>query len=144
MKIVIQRVKNASVDVDGSTVGKIDKGLLVFLGIHKDDDESKIDFLLNKLLGLRLFPKTGGFDVSVSEMEYEILLVSQFTLYADCKKGRRPDFTQAMVPTKAKELYDLFLSKLNQRFHRVQSGIFGANMDISLINDGPVTILLEN
>ena len=144
MKIVLQRVKNASINVDDKEISKINKGLLIFLGVGKGDSESEIDWLVNKIVNLRIFEdEQGKMNKSLLDVDGEILLVSQFTLYADCNKGRRPNFTQSENPEKAKELYLLFRKKLAQNNVIVKCGIFGADMKVSLLNDGPVTIILE-
>ena len=144
MRCLIQRVKEASVVVDGRVISSINKGLLVFLGISKEDTQKEIDFLVNKLVYLRLFPDdTGKMNLDIKEVSGEILVVSQFTLYGDCKKGRRPSFDQAASPEVARHLYHSFLSSLRDLFSGVKSGEFQAMMDVSLVNDGPVTVSLE-
>lgn len=145
MKLLIQRVKSASVTVEGEVVGAIHKGLLVFLGISKTDNEENCDFHIKKLLSLRLFPdEKGKMNLSVQDIEGEILLVSQFTLYGNCQKGRRPSFDRAASPERAKLIYDAFLIKLKSMHSFVESGQFQASMDVSLVNDGPVTFILES
>ncbi|MCK9329181.1 MAG: D-aminoacyl-tRNA deacylase [Candidatus Cloacimonetes bacterium] len=144
MKLLIQRVINAEVKVDNKTISEINQGLLVFLGIHNDDIETNIDFLIKKLTNLRIYEdEKGKMNLSIQDIKGSILLISQFTLHANCKRGNRPDFTQAANPEKAKQLYDLFIQKLKHTNIKVKSGIFGADMKVSLINDGPVTIILE-
>ncbi|HJM68357.1 MAG TPA: D-aminoacyl-tRNA deacylase [Candidatus Babeliales bacterium] len=143
MKLLIQRVNRASVTIDGSIVGQIGKGLLVFIGIKQGDMHSDCDYLINKLLNLRIFP--GGIrsmERNVVDCEYEILVVSQFTLYADCKKGNRPSFIKAMPPSEAETVYDEFVDRLKSRYGAVQTGRFGGDMQVELINDGPITIEL--
>ena len=143
MKILIQRVKTASVKVDNKIVGNIDKGILLFIGIHKDDTREQVDFLVDKTINLRIFPDEHGvMNRSVKDISGEILAISQFTLYGDCKKGRRPSYSKAANSTIGEPLYDYFVEKLKNNIP-TKSGIFGANMDISLINDGPVTLILE-
>jgi D-aminoacyl-tRNA deacylase len=145
MKVVIQRVKAASVNVDDRCVGKIGKGLLLLVGIGKDDTRQKIDKFVDKIIKLRIFEdQQGKTNLSLSDVEGEILAVSQFTLYADCKKGNRPNFLQAASPDLAEELYDYFLSVCRDRLGKVEAGEFGANMQVELVNDGPFTVILED
>ena len=135
---------NASVEVEGKIVGKIGTGLLIFLGIGANDDGSEIPFLTKKVSELRIFSdKNGKMNLSLNDIKGEILLISQFTLYANTKRGRRPDFIDAAKPEKARELYHQFGIELENLGIHISKGIFGANMKISLINDGPVTIILE-
>jgi D-tyrosyl-tRNA(Tyr) deacylase len=144
MKALIQRVKRASVSVDGNTVGSIGKGYVVFLGIGKSDTEKHIPPLVNKILDLRLFPqgeKEGVF--SIREKNGEILIVSQFTLYGDVKKGRRPSFDEAMPGREANFLYQAFVAAMKESGLRVETGIFGAMMDVELVNWGPYTIWID-
>ncbi len=144
MKAVIQRVNYASVTVKGHKVAQIDRGLLVFLGIKKGDTAKERDYVIKKLLNLRIFPdKDQSFDKTVLNEGFDILLVSQFTLYADCSKGNRPSFYNAMPPQEAKKAYEAFADELKRLYPQLQEGIFGAQMQIELINDGPVTILIE-
>jgi len=125
-------------------VSKINKGLLVLVGIHKEDTQDDIDFIIKKLLNLRLFDFDNKFcEKSVKDLSLEILCVSQFTLYASCKKGNRPSFDKAMSPKEAKVFYSNFLNKLKQQHSKVKDGEFGAYMQVSLVNDGPVTIVLD-
>jgi len=146
MKVVIQRVSSASVTVDGKTVSTIGPGLLVLLGIAAQDaDQPDNDYLINKILKLRVFPDgQQQFHKSVVDVGGEILLVSQFTLYGDCTKGNRPSFCKAMPPQEAKLRYNAFAKDLKKAYPRVQEGIFGANMQVSLVNVGPVTIIVGN
>lgn len=145
MKFVIQRVLSAQVDVDGTTVGKIDKGYLVFVGISQTDEKNIADKMLKKLIGLRIFEDSEGkTNLDLKSVSGSILMVSQFTLYADCKKGNRPSFIQAGAPDKAKELYEYILTECKKEIAVVEQGIFGADMKISLINDGPFTIVLDS
>ena len=144
MKIVIQRVQKASVVVDGKTVGEIGQGLLVLLGIHQADQSGQIIPLVEKLINLRIFKdEQDKMNLSLLDIEGELLIVSQFTLYANCNSGRRPSFTDSAPPEMAKTLYEQFVKEAKNRAHNVQTGIFGAYMEVNLINDGPVTILLE-
>jgi len=145
MKVLIQRVKQASVDVNNECVGKIDKGLLVFLGVKEEDTEDNVDYLVNKIINLRIFSDDNDkMNLSLLDTNGQVLVVSQFTLYADCSRGRRPSYTNAATPKLAKKLYKSFIEKLKREDIKVQSGIFGAYMDVNLINDGPVTIMIEN
>jgi D-tyrosyl-tRNA(Tyr) deacylase len=145
MRAVIQRVKSAEVYVDGQLSGKIGNGLLVFVGVGKGDGEDDISYLTSKLPDLRIFEDPSGkFNLSLQEIKGEILVVSQFTLYGDCRKGRRPSFTEAEEPTIAKNLYDRLIFKLRERGIPVQTGEFQAKMEVDLVNDGPVTLLLDS
>lgn len=144
MKIVLQRVNQASVSVDGTVVGAIKKGVLILLGIHKDDTRNQADFLASKCAELRVFSdENGKMNLSLKDIKGEALVVSQFTLYGDCRKGRRPSYTEAAEPLKGNELYEYFVLKMKEHVSVVQTGIFGAMMQVSLINDGPVTLILE-
>jgi D-tyrosyl-tRNA(Tyr) deacylase len=145
MKAVIQRVKSAQVYVDGRLSGKIGNGLLVFVGVGKGDDENDVAYLVSKLPDLRIFEDTSGkFNLSLKELNGEMLIVSQFTLYGDCKKGRRPSFTEAEEPTAAKNLYERLINRLREQGIPVQTGEFQAKMEVHLVNDGPVTLLLDS
>jgi D-tyrosyl-tRNA(Tyr) deacylase len=145
MKAVIQRVKSAEVCVDGRMTGKIGKGLLVLLGVGKGDGERDLSFLTSKIPDLRIFEDDSGkLNLSLKEMNGEMLVVSQFTLYGDCRKGRRPSFTEAEEPAAAKHLYEQFILKLREQGIPVQTGEFQADMEVHLINDGPVTLLLDS
>ncbi len=145
MRVVIQRVKSSQVTIDGEVVGKIDRGLNLLVGISNTDTEAELDWMARKCLELRLFPNDEGgrFDQSVQEMGGELLVISQFTLYGDCRKGRRPSFDRAAAPTAAEEMYEKFVTKLRTSGLKVETGRFGAMMQVSIENDGPVTILLE-
>lgn len=145
MKCVIQRVLSASVSVGGKTVGSIDKGFLLLLGVAEGDTDADADKLANKIAAMRVFEDAEGkMNLSVKDVGGEILAVSQFTLCADCKKGNRPSFIGAMKPDGANRLYELFMALLKENgVKRVEHGIFGADMQVSLINDGPVTIILD-
>ena len=145
MRAVVQRVREASVTVDGDVIGAIRVGLLVLLGIHQDDGDSDLEYLADKVLGLRIFPDGAGrMNRSVLEAGGEILVISQFTLYGDCRKGRRPSFVAAARPEVAKALYDRWLERLRQAGVGTQEGVFGAQMAVHLVNDGPVTVLLDS
>lgn len=143
MKIVLQRVTKASVTVDEKTVGSIDRGLLILLGIADGDTKEDIEKAVQKISKLRIFAdKDGKTNLSVSDIDGEILVVSQFTLYADCRKGNRPSFIGAGKPDFANEMYEYFLKYAKSYFKKVEHGIFGADMKVSLVNDGPFTIIL--
>ena len=145
MKIVVQRVKNAKVEVEGKVVSKIDKGFLVLLGVTHNDTEEQADYVAKKLCGLRVFTdENDKMNLSLKDVGGELLIVSQFTLYADCSQGNRPSFINAAKPDKAEELYEYFCNQCSQKYNiKVEKGIFGADMKVSLLNDGPVTIIIE-
>jgi D-tyrosyl-tRNA(Tyr) deacylase len=144
MKIVIQRVSNAKVEVEGTTVGSIGLGVLVLVGITHNDTIEQVTWLANKLVNLRIFEDTQGkMNLSLLECNGEALIISQFTLYADATGGRRPSFTRAAQPELAKQLYEKFIEAVQKEGVKVQTGIFGADMKVSLLNDGPVTLILE-
>ena len=144
MKLLIQRVNHAQVAVDDEICGKIGRGLLVFIGVGHDDTRAIADKYLKKLLGLRIFEDANGkTNLSLADINGELLMVSQFTLYADCKHGNRPGFTNAGAPDMANELYEYMLSEAAKRVPVVQHGLFGADMKVSLENDGPFTIILD-
>ena len=144
MKLLIQRVNHAEVTVDSQIVGKIGKGFLVFVGVGHDDTREIADKYLKKLLGLRIFEdENGKTNRSLADVNGELLMVSQFTLYADCKHGNRPGFTNAGAPDMAHELYEYMLSEAQKQVPVVQHGIFGADMKVTLENDGPFTIILD-
>ena len=145
MRVVVQRVRSAAVDVEGETIGCIGPGLLAFLGIRKGDGEAQIEYLVSKLMHLRIFPDDQSpMQRSVVDVGGEVLLVSQFTLYGDCRKGRRPSFDAAMPPTEAEPLYRRFAEELVGAGVSVEEGRFGAHMNVRLENDGPVTVLLDS
>lgn len=145
MRVVIQRVSRAQVRVEGKTVGEIGPGLLVFLGIGQDDQKSHADAFLEKILNLRIFEdEEGKMNRSLIDLGAALMVVSQFTLYADCRKGRRPSFTEAGDPAQAKALYDYFVDRAASKGVEVAAGVFQAHMDVELVNAGPVTILLES
>ena len=145
MRLLIQRVSQATVTVNASTVGSIGTGLLVFLGIAKTDTSSDADYLVDKLLGLRIFPDdTGKMNRNVSDAGGGLLIVSQFTLYGDCRKGRRPSFDRAAPPVQAQSLYDYFVQAARGSPVPVETGVFQAMMEVRLLNHGPVTILIDS
>ena len=145
MRLVIQRVKEAKVTVSGSTTGAIRSGLLVLIGISREDTREEADYMLDKLLGLRIFPDDNGkMNRNIGEAGGALLLVSQFTLYGDCRKGRRPSFDRAAPPQHAQALYEYLVESARQGNVAVETGIFQASMEVHLINDGPVTILLDS
>lgn len=145
MKFVIQRVGQANVKVDGKIVGAIQKGYLVLIGVGREDTEADADKYLKKLLGLRIFEdEQGKTNLSLADVDGELLLVSQFTLYANCRKGNRPSFIEAGAPEQAERLYQYIVSRAREQVPVVETGVFGASMEVSLVNDGPFTILLEN
>ncbi len=145
MKIVLQRVKRASVSVENKTVGAIEKGLLVLLGVGEGDTKENADWLLNKLSILRIFEdENGKTNLSCRDVGGALLVVSQFTLYADCKKGSRPSFTDAAPPALANQLYLYFVEKCRELFPAVETGEFGAHMEIDMLCDGPFTVTLEH
>lgn len=144
MRLVIQRVLQAEVTVEGKTTGKIGKGLLVLIGAGREDNRQTVDKYLKKLLGLRIFEdENGKTNLSLKDVNGELLMVSQFTLYANCKKGNRPSFIEAGDPAAANELYEYMIQEAEKTVPVVQRGIFGADMKVSLINDGPFTIILD-
>lgn len=145
MRTVIQRVSEASVKVDGKTVGEINHGLLLLIGIDEDDEKTDADWLVQKILNLRIFGDSEGkLNLSVMDIKGEILCISQFTLIADYKKGNRPSFIKAAKPDKAIPLFDYFKSEIAKSGLKTEAGIFGADMKVSLLNDGPVTILMDS
>jgi len=145
MRAVVQRVKEARVVVDGRTVGSIGQGLLVFLGVEQADDKKDVAYLVAKIINLRIFKDSEHkFNLSLKDVKGALLVVSQFTLFGDCRKGRRPSFTDAALPDKARDLYDYFITSVAAQDLSVASGEFQATMDVHLINDGPVTMLLDS
>lgn len=144
MRAVIQRVTSASVTIDCRECGSIGNGYLVLLGVGKDDTEHEAELLFNKMYGLRIFEdENGKTNLSLADTGGEVLIVSQFTLYADCKKGRRPSFTNAAPPSRAEQLYEYFVSLAREKAAHVATGEFGAMMEVSLVNGGPFTIWLD-
>jgi len=145
MRAVIQRVKNANVSVDGNIMGEIDKGLVVLLGVEEEDTESDASYLADKIVGLRIFhDEEGKMNLSVKEQGGEILAISQFTLLGDVRKGKRPSFSNAARPEKAKELYQKFIDMVKSHDINVKEGVFQAEMLVNINNDGPVTIMLDS
>lgn len=145
MKFVIQRVKHASVTVDEKVIGKIEKGFLVLIGVSDEDTKEIADKLIKKLVGLRIFEdENGKTNLSLSDVDGSLLLVSQFTLYANCKKGYRPSFIEAGAPDMANEMYEYIISECKKSVPIVERGEFGADMKVELLNDGPFTIILDS
>lgn len=145
MRFVIQRVKRASVSVEEKVVGKIDKGFMVLIGISQEDNKEIADKMIRKLINLRVFTdENDKMNLNINSVNGELLLVSQFTLYANCKEGNRPAFIEAAKPDLANELYEYIISECKNKVNIVQTGIFGAKMEVDLVNDGPVTIILDS
>jgi D-tyrosyl-tRNA(Tyr) deacylase len=145
MRLVVQRVSRAAVRIDGEVVGEIGRGAVVLLGIGADDDQTLADRLADKLSGLRYFPDADGrTNLTLAEAGGSFLIVSQFTLYADLRRGRRPGFTDAALPEVAEHLVDRFVARLRELGHEVKTGRFGAQMDVELLNDGPFTLVLDS
>jgi D-tyrosyl-tRNA(Tyr) deacylase len=145
MKVVLQRVSYGKVTVNGEVTGQISQGFVLLIGIGKEDNEEKISFVADKIINLRVFSDDNGkMNLSIKDINGEILAVSQFTLYGDTRKGRRPSFTESADPEKAKYLYDFFVNSLKKYELKVETGIFGADMDVEIHNDGPVTFIIEN
>ena len=144
MKVVIQRVSHAAVTVDEQVVGSIGKGFLVLLGVGGEDTKADVDRIVKKMAGLRIFAdENEKTNLSLKDVNGELLVISQFTLYADCRKGNRPSFTNAAPPAMAEELYEYFVEVCRQYIPKVESGSFGAHMKVELLNDGPFTVILE-
>lgn len=144
MKLVVQRVKKAEVKVDGNIIGKIDKGFLVLIGIKVGDTKEQADYLVKKLCNLRVFSdENDKMNLSIKDVKGKLLIVSQFTLYGDCSQGNRPSFIEAARPEEANPLYEYFCNQCELNNIEVQKGIFGADIKVELINDGPVTIIIE-
>ena len=145
MRAVVQRVNRASVKVKGNITGKIGKGLLVFLAVCDEDNNEDLVYLADKITKLRIFEdENGKMNLSLEDIGGEILIVSQFTLFGDCRKGKRPSFSQAGNPVYAEKMYDEFISYINSKNFNAQKGVFGADMKVELLNDGPVTMLLDS
>ena len=146
MRVIVQRVKSSSVRVNNEVIGKIDRGLNLLVGIAATDTEAELDWMTRKAIDLRLFPDESGdrpWSKSVMDIQGEILVISQFTLYGDCRKGRRPSFSNSATPDEAEPLYNLFVSKLKASGLNIATGKFGAMMEVKIENDGPVTLILE-
>lgn len=145
MRFLIQRVTQASVTIEGSITGKIDKGYMVLIGVADSDTEEIADKMIRKMLGLRIFEdENGKTNISLADVNGGLLLVSQFTLYADCKKGNRPSFIKAGKPDMARKMYEYIVSQCREQVEKVETGSFGADMKVELLNDGPFTILLDS
>jgi len=146
MKALVQRVSKASVYIDDKKISSIEEGLLILLGFHKNDNEADAEYIIKKILGLRIFDDTNGvMNLSVMDTDGEALIVSQFTLYGDVKKGKRPSYSEAMKPEKAEPFYRDFLAKFEASMgKKIKSGCFGAHMEVSLVNNGPITIMIES
>ncbi len=144
MRAVIQRVTSASVSIEGSVVGEIEKGFLILFGVGQDDGEPEVERLWSKIFKMRIFDDAEGkTNLSLADVSGSILVVSQFTLYANCKRGNRPSFTEAGAPDNAERLYEAFVERAKHDVNRVETGRFGADMNVSLVNDGPFTIILD-
>ena len=145
MRAVFQRVTRASVTVDGEVLGKIGKGFMILLGVEDADTEEIADKMADKICKLRIFEdENGKTNKSLADVDGQLLMVSQFTLYANCKKGNRPSFTEAGEPHRAEELYEYMVAKAREQVPVVETGVFGAEMEVSLVNDGPFTVILED
>lgn len=145
MKFVVQRVSRASVTVEGEVCGKIEKGFMVLIGVGQNDDESIADKMVQKLINMRIFEdENGKTNLALKDVGGQLLLISQFTLYANCKKGNRPSFTDAGSPDKANALYEYIIKKCRSEIDIVEKGVFGAEMKVELLNDGPFTVILDS
>lgn len=145
MRAIIQRVSRAKVSVDSEVTGEIGKGILILLGVSREDSEKESDYLLEKTLNLRIFEDDAGkMNLSLLDIAGDLLVVSQFTLYGDARKGRRPSFVEAAAPEEANRLYEFFVVQARKQINKVETGRFQAMMDVELVNDGPVTILLDS
>ncbi|MFR1972277.1 MAG: D-aminoacyl-tRNA deacylase [Clostridia bacterium] len=145
MRVVIQRVKNASVEIDGNVNGKINTGFLVLLGIASTDTKQDVDYLVKKVVNLRVFSdENDKMNLSLKNVNGELLVISQFTLYGNCREGNRPSFIEAAKPDVAVPLYEYFVEECKKQISVVETGVFGADMKVSLLNDGPVTIIIES
>jgi D-tyrosyl-tRNA(Tyr) deacylase len=144
MKVVIQRVNSAKVEVENLTIGSIQKGLLLFIGVGDQDEHADVDWLVNKIVNLRIFSdESGKMNHNLNDVQGACLCISQFTLHAKTKKGNRPSFIRAAKPDKAISLYDYFIAEMEKRIAVVEKGEFGADMDVTLVNDGPITIIID-
>ena len=145
MRFVIQVVSEADVKIDGKIKGSIGRGFMVLVGVGREDNEAIADKMVNKLLGLRIFPdENDKTNLSLADVNGELLMISQFTLYADCKKGNRPSFIKAGAPDEANRLYEYIVDKCRQKVSKVNTGEFGAQMQVSLVNEGPFTVILDS
>ncbi len=145
LRAVLQRVSHASVCVDGEITGRINKGILIFLGVSDDDTDADLVYLADKLTGLRIFEdEDEKMNLSVEDIKGDVLVVSQFTLFGDCRKGKRPSFSSAGSPDYANQMYEKFINYIKEKGFNVQHGVFGADMKVELLNDGPVTLLLDS
>ncbi|GMQ59017.1 D-aminoacyl-tRNA deacylase [Vallitalea sediminicola] len=145
MRVIIQRVKQASVKVEGKVIGEIGTGILVLVGFLDTDDSKVYDYMLDKIINLRIFEdEDDKMNLSVRDIEGEIIIVPNFTLYGDCRKGRRPSYSSAAKPDKARIIFEEFIKKANEKYHGIKQGMFQADMKVELLNDGPVTLLLDS
>ncbi len=145
MRSIVQRVSHASVSVEGEIIGKIDKGVLVFLGVSDEDTDTDMVYMADKICGLRIFEDDDEkMNLSVGDISGEILVISQFTLFGDCRKGKRPSFSGAGKPEYAKAMYEKFITYLKEKGFKTESGSFGADMKVELLNDGPVTLMIDS
>jgi D-tyrosyl-tRNA(Tyr) deacylase len=145
MRAVVQRVKRSSVSINGEIVGKINQGINVLLGVIASDNADVIDYMVNKIINLRIFEdENGKMNLSLLDIQGECLIISQFTLYGDCRKGRRPSYKAAAEPGYAEEIYKVFLEQLRRKIDHVETGVFQAEMEVEIINDGPVTLLIDS
>lgn len=145
MRAVVQRVKQSSVKVDGKVIGHIQKGFNVLIGISSSDTDKDLEYIKDKLINLRVFEdENNKMNLSIKDIKGEMLIISQFTLYGDCRKGRRPNFMQAMMPGEAEKVYDKFIKMMKSDDIKIETGIFGADMEVNIVNDGPVTLIIDS